>query len=126
MTERDSEVPATVTPQPPLISNYGLVVTVYTLFVRFPHCHHGACWSNHRLPAAKQHRPSMPVAFSFSDKNILDRLGLSLSRASNGTHRNWRLCFALVDHLDTDQVRKGSASIEYRRADTQPELMVVW
>jgi hypothetical protein len=68
----------------------------------------------------------MPVAFSLSDKNILDRLGLSHRRASNDTHRNRRVRFALVDHLDTDEVREGSARIEYRRADTQRELMVVW
>ena len=91
-----------------------------------PHCHHGACWSNNRVSAAKQYRPSLPVAFSLPDKNILDRLGLSRRRASNNTHRNWRVRFALVDHLDTDEVREGSARIEYRRADTQPELMVAW
>ena len=33
MTERDSEVPITVTSQPPLISNYGLVLTVYILYL---------------------------------------------------------------------------------------------
>ena len=34
MTEPDSEgVPTTVRPQPPLISNYGLVVTVYILYL---------------------------------------------------------------------------------------------
>jgi hypothetical protein len=68
----------------------------------------------------------MPVAFSLSDKNILDRLGLSRRRTSNDTHRNWRVHFALVDHLDTDQVRKGSPRIEYRRTDTLSELLVVW
>ncbi len=68
----------------------------------------------------------MPVAFSVSDKNILDRLGLSRRRASDDTHRNWRVRFAVVDHLDPDEVREGSPRIEYRRADTQPELMVVW
>jgi hypothetical protein len=68
----------------------------------------------------------MPITFSFSDKNILDRRGLSRRWPSNDTHRNWRVRFALVDYLDADEVREGSARIEYRRADTQPELMVAW
>jgi hypothetical protein len=68
----------------------------------------------------------MPVAFSLSGENILDRFGLSRRRAADYTHRNWRVRFALVDHLDTDEVREGSPRVEYRRADTQPELMVVW
>ena len=67
----------------------------------------------------------MPVAFSLSDKNILDRLGLFRRRTPNDTHRNWRVRFALVDHLDADEVREGSPGIEYTRAYTQPELMVV-
>ncbi len=68
----------------------------------------------------------MPVAFSLSGENILDRFVLSRRRAANDTHRTWCVHFALVECLDTDEVREGSARIEYRRADTQPELMVVW
>ncbi len=68
----------------------------------------------------------MPVAFSLSDKNIRNRLGLSRLRTSNDTHRCWRVRFALVDHLDTGEVREGSPRVEYGRADTQPELVVVW
>jgi hypothetical protein len=64
----------------------------------------------------------MPVAFSLSGENIL--VWLSRRRASNDTHRNWRVRFAMVDHLDTDEVRERSPRIEYSRADTQPELMV--
>jgi hypothetical protein len=68
----------------------------------------------------------MPVAFSLSGENILDGFDLSRRRAANDTHRNRRVRFALVDHLDTDEVREGPARSEYRRADTQPKLMVVW
>ncbi len=128
MTEPGIEgVPTTVRPQPPLISNYGLVVTVYILYLfGFPTAITALVGVIIAYLQQKQHRSSMPVAFSLSDKNILDRIGLSRGRASNDTHCDWRVRFAMVGHLGTDQVRKGSPRIEYRRADTQSELMVVW
>ena len=108
MTERDSEVPITVTSQPPLISNYGLVLTVYILYL------FGFLTAITALVGAiiayLQQNTTDPVCqshFRFQINDLLDRAGLSRRWVPNDTYRNWRVHFALVDHLELIRCVKG-------------------
>ena len=91
MSGPDSEEAAgPVVPQPPVVSNYGLVLTVYILYLV------GFLTGITVL----QNGSGVPIAFSVSDNNVLDWASVFFRWASDAPHWNRRTNLALVCHLD--------------------------
>jgi hypothetical protein len=104
MTDPDmEEATGPVAPQPPLVSNYGLVLTVYILYlVGVSYGDNGPCGPNNRLSAKRQNGPSLSIAFPISDYDVLDWTSVFFRWLYNHTHWNRRANFALVGYLDSD------------------------
>jgi hypothetical protein len=104
MTDPDTEHAAgPVTPQSPVISNYGLVLAVYILYlVGLPYWDNSPCRRSNRLSAKRQNGSNKPIAFPVSDNDLLDWSSLFFRWASDAALCNRRTNFALVGHLDGD------------------------
>jgi hypothetical protein len=102
MAEPDREdVGGPVVAQPPIISNYGLVVTVYILYlVGFLTGIYCPCRCNNCLSAKRHHGSGVAIAFSVSDKNVLNWIILFFRRFSDTSYWNRRDNLILVDYLD--------------------------
>jgi hypothetical protein len=90
----------------PHISNYGLVLTVYILYlVGFLT---GITVLIGVIVAYLQRDETDPISISFpiSDHNILDWITVFFCGPSNNPHRYRRLHLDMVEHLDTDSMRQ--------------------
>jgi len=118
MSEPDAEHPAgPVTPQPPLISNYGLVLTVYILYL-VGFLTGITVLIGVIIAYLQRGETNMQVSFPVSDHNILDWLGVFFCRSSNDPLRRWWLHLDMVGHLDSDSMRKWTPHLEQGQRDT--------
>ena len=104
MSEPDRQHPAgPVTPQTPAVSNYGLVLTVYILYLV------GFLTGITVLVGVvvaylqrEQYRSSIAIAFPVPNSDVLDWRSVFFYRTSNDSLWNWSLDFAVVGCLDGD------------------------
>ena len=98
MSEPDRQHPAgPVTPQTPAVSNYGLVLTVYILYlVGF------LTGITVLVGVVIAYRSSIAIAFSVPNNDVLDWRSVFFYRTSNDSLWNRSLDLAVVGCLDGD------------------------
>src|SRR5689334_8683319 len=128
MSEPDTEHAAgPVTPQTPVVSNYGLVLTVYILYL---------------VGFLTGITVLVGLVIAYLQRDNTDRLSQSHFQFQIRTfwigllyffywdfdiaHFNWRSNSTLVGCLGGGSMRKGTSRVEYGRTDTRSKLLVVW
>jgi hypothetical protein len=92
-----------VIPQTPVVSNYGLVLTVYILYlIGFLTGITVLVGVGDRLSSKRQNGSGIPITFPVSDNNILDWTSVFFRWASDAALCNRRSNFALVGSVDRD------------------------